>query len=59
MSTDDDILLLDSLSSRVLNDFRDEVAKLIIYTTNTNLKFILPDILKRLHFQQRPDISQP
>ena len=28
MSTDGDILLLDSLSSRVLNDFRDEVAEL-------------------------------
>ena len=28
MSTDGDILLLDSLSSRVLNDFPDEVAEL-------------------------------
>jgi hypothetical protein len=57
MSAAGDISLLDNLSSRVLNDFRDEV--LAKYLCNEHkIYFIPPDILKQLHFQQCPDISQ-
>ena len=58
MSTHGDVSLLDSVSSRVLNDFRDEVAKPRYSHNKHKFEVYPPDILKRLHFQQRPDISQ-
>lgn len=50
MSSEFDVAFLDTLSSRLLNDFRDAEMR----CPRTYL-----DILNRLHFQQCSDISRP
>jgi hypothetical protein len=47
-----DVAFLDALSSRLLNDFGDEVPTYLFSQQTQNLMLILPDILNRLHFQQ-------